>query len=305
MQFLTPEIIEDLDNVRQILSASGVAVHSIERLPGGSRSFAFVADNLVMRFPKAEVIWNTMRREKQIIDAVYPFLDEKLPHKIHKTELVEENYPFSLSLRFNGKICDNRGAGKYTANYTDLSAPQQENLARQIARFFTEMHAIDYAALPIPPVDASLAEAMESWDVAARADFDYDKAKASLLQHTSGKINLDDYATENSETKTALCHNDLSGSNLLINSDEYGVLEGIVDFGNARVIPIIQDFFPLYKISRKLALDTLKIYNRLAMQSISSEQIDGLALKYIGYGLSKCQNEPSAYLLKLLTPFCD
>ena len=38
MQFLTPEIIEDLDNVRQILAAAGIVARQIEKLPGGSRS---------------------------------------------------------------------------------------------------------------------------------------------------------------------------------------------------------------------------------------------------------------------------
>ena len=76
MQFLTPEIIEDLDNVRQILSAAGIVVHQIEQLPGGSRSYAFAADNLLVRFPKAEIIWNVMQREKLIIDAIHPFLED-------------------------------------------------------------------------------------------------------------------------------------------------------------------------------------------------------------------------------------
>lgn len=304
MQFLTAEIIEDVDNVRQILSAAGIVAHQIEKLPGGSRSYAFAADNLLVRFPKAEIIWNVMRREKQIIDAIYPFMEEKFPHKIHKIELVEEDYPFTISLRFNGKICDNRGEGKYTTGYGALSQSQQENLARQVAQFFAALHALDYENLEIPVADSSLAAAMESWDVSLRPDFDYDKVKDALLQHSENKFNLDDYQTE-AATKTALCHNDLSGSNLLINPEEYGIVAGIIDFGNARVIPVEQEFFPLYKIHRKLAIDTLKIYNKIAGQNIGEKQIDALALKYIGYGFTKTQDNPSPYLLKLLKPFYD
>lgn len=305
MQFLTPEIIEDLDNVRQILSSAGIVVHQIEQLPGGSRSYAFAADNLLVRFPKAEIIWNVMRREKLIIDAIYPFLEEKIPHKIHKIELVEEDYPLSLSLRFNGKICDNRGEGKYTTDYDALSSSQKENLARQIAQFFAALHGIDYASLSVPAVDASLAAAMESWDVSLRPDYDYEKAKSALLQQSENKLNLDDYTADLITTESALCHNDLSGSNLLINPDEYGIVAGIIDFGNARVVPIEQEFFPLYKINRQLALDTLRIYNKIARKNIEPKQIDALALKYIAYGLVKTQDNPSAYLLRLLKPFCD
>lgn len=304
MRFLTADIVEDTDNIRQILSSAGIVARSVEKLPGGSRSYAFAADNLSVRFPKAEIIWHVMQREKRIIDAIHPFMEEKIPHKIHKIELVEEDFPFSISMRFNGKICDNRGEGEHTTGYGALSPSQQENLARQVAQFFAALHSFDYENPELPSEDASLVAAMESWDVAARPDFNYEKAKAALWQHSTGKINLDDYAEEAS-VKTALCHNDLSGSNLLVNPEEYGVLQGIIDFGNARVEPIIQDFFPLYKINRKLATDTLKIYNKIAKQNISTLQIDGLALRYIGYGLAKTSDNPSSYLLRLLHDFCD
>ncbi len=305
MHFLTADIVEDTDNIRQILSSAGIVARSIERLPGGSRSFAFAADNLLVRFPKAEIIWKVMRREKLIIDSIYPFLEAKIPHKIHKIELVEEDYPFTISLRFNGKICDNRAEGEYTTGYDALSTSQQENLARQVAQFFAALHAIDYETLNLPTADSSLIAAMESWDVTSRPDFDYAKIKNALLRQSANKINLDDYITDALTTTPALCHNDLSGSNLLINPEEYAIVVGIIDFGNARVIPVEQEFFPLYKINRKLALDTLKIYNKITGKNIDTRQIDALALKYIGHGLAQTEDNPSPYLLKLLKPFYD
>ena len=302
MRFLTAEQAEDLDEVRQIISDTGILVRTIERVPGGSRSVAYAVDNLLVRFPKAEIIWRTMQREKQIIDAVFPFIEEKMPDKVHKIELIAEKYPFSVSKRFSGKICDNRGEGEHTTGYDSLNATQKENLARQIAKFFALMHAIDYDALAIPPVDANIIEAMESWDVANRPDFDIEKVKAMLLRHSFNRLNLDDYPPQEEEV-AALCHNDLSGSNILVDSESYNVLNGIIDFGNARVVPIVQDFFPLYKINRKLAEEVLKIYNKIVVHGISQKQIDGLALYYIGYGLSKSENEPSPYLLRLLQMF--
>lgn len=303
MQFLTAEEAEDLETVRQIISNAGIIARTVERLPGGVRSIAYLADNLCVRFPKAEVIWHTMQREKQIIDAVYPFIEERMPDKVHKIELIEEDYPFSVSKRFSGKICDNRGEGEHTTGYQTLNAQQQENLARQIAKFFAAMHAIDYEQLEIPPVYASIVEAMESWDVSKRPDFDYAQAKAALLQCSDQRINLDAYQTETTGAVEALCHNDLSGSNMLIDTEAYHVLNGVIDFGNARIVPVEQDFFPLYKISRKLALDTLTVYNKIVTHGILPQQTDALVLKYIGYGLSKNLSKPSPYLLKLLQMF--
>ena len=303
MRFLTAEEFEDLEFVHQVVTNTGVMARTFERLPGGVRSVAFIADNLVVRFPKAEVIWHTMQREKKIIDSVQPYLEEKMPDKVHKVELIEEEYPFTVSKRFIGKICDNRGEGEHTTGYGSLNAQQQENLARQVAKFFAAMHAFDYERADIPPVDASIAEAMESWDVSNRPDFDYEKIKAILLQQSNNRLNLDDYGSEDNNSVKALCHNDLSGSNMLIDTEAYNVLTGIIDFGNARVVPIAEDFFPLYKIDRKLALDTLKIYNKIVTYPLKREEIDGLALKYIGYGLMRCGDASNAYLQRLLKMF--
>ena len=303
MRFLTAEEAGDLDTVRQIITATGIMVRRFERLPGGCRSVAYVADNLVVRFPKAEVIWHTMQREKKIIDIVQPYLEEKMPDKVHKIELIDEEYPFSVSKKFSGKICDNRGESEHTTGYGALSAQQQENLARQVAKFFAAMHSLDYETLEIPPVEPEIVAAMEGWDVRNRPDFDADKVAAALLQASDGKINMNDYSAAENEVVTALCHNDLSGSNMLIEPEAYNVLNGIIDFGNARVVPIVEDFFPLYKINRKLALDTLKIYNKIVTSPIAQTQIDGLALRYIGYGLTRGGDMPNPYLMRLLKMF--
>ena len=74
------------------------------------------------------------------------------------------------------------------------------------------------------------------------------------------KIDLDYYKPTLPNTDKALCHNDLSGSNLLLNPESDDILAGIIDFGNVVVMPKYQDFFPLYKVDRKLAIDTLTEY---------------------------------------------
>ena len=303
MRFLSAEETEDLELVRQIITSTGIMARNLERLPGGCRSTAFVADNLVVRFPKAEIIWHTMQREKKIIDIVHPHIEEKIPDRVHKIELIDEEYPFSVSKKFVGKICDNRGEGEHTTGYYALSAQQQENLARQVAKFFAVMHSIEYEKFEIPPVDAEIVAAMESWNVENRPDYDAEKVKSILLQESDNKLNLDDYHVAENEVAEALCHNDLSGSNMLIDTESYNVLNGIIDFGNARVVSIAEDFFPLYKIERKLALDTLKIYNKIVSHPLKQEEIDGMALRYIGYGLVRCGETPNAYLQRLLKMF--
>ena len=297
MDFLTKENADNLDLIREILADNDFKdIQNITRLQSGSRSVAYYADDYIVRFPKAEIIWQTMQREKMIIDKIYPHLMPYFEGKIHKIELVEGKYPFSISKRFYGKICDGRPESEYAVLYQNLSVKQQAKLAQDIATFFHLMHQIDYKSLNIPASN----EAIDNWDVCLREDFDFEAVQQALLLHG---INLSNYKVTSPNTEQALCHNDLSGSNILLDDKNDDVLAGIIDFGNVVVMPKYQDFFPLYKIHRQLAIDTLAEYNSLTTSKIEQKQIDYMVLAYIGYGLYKTKDNSSPYFMKLLKPF--
>lgn len=297
MNFLTQETADDLDLIRKILADIGFTeIQNITRLQSGSRSVAYYADDYIVRFPKAEIIWQTMQREKMVIDTIYPHLMPYFENRIHKIELIDGKYPFSVSKRFYGKICDGRPESEYAVLYQNLTTTQQAKLAQDIAMFFHLMHQIDYKSLNIPDSN----EAIDNWDVTSREDFDFETVRQALLSHGIG---LHDYKVASPNLKQALCHNDLSGSNLLLNDKNDDVLAGIIDFGNVVVMPKYQDFFPLYKIHRQLAIDTLTEYNKLTTSKIEPKQLDFMALCYIGYGLYKTKDNPSPYFMKLLKLF--
>lgn len=299
MLYLTQENADSLDFIKQILSKSGFPnIQNIIRLQSGSRSIAYYADDYIVRFPKAEIIWQTMKREKNVIDMVYPHLVPTFANKIHKIDLIECEYPFSVSKRFYGKICDGRPESEYATLYQNLTVTQQKKLAYDLAVFFNLMHQIDYKNLNIPEPN----EAIDNWDVTSRNDFDLKKAQETLLPY---KINLNNYKSAHLNMSKALCHNDLSGSNLLLNTEKDNVLSGIIDFGNTVVMPKYQDFFPLYKIARKLAIDTLAEYNKITSYPIEQRQIDFMVLSYIGFGLAQSKDGSSPYFLKLLQPFLE
>ncbi|MBQ4400126.1 MAG: aminoglycoside phosphotransferase family protein [Alphaproteobacteria bacterium] len=297
MYFITKENADNLDLIRKILADSGFSeLQSITRLQSGSRSVAYYADDYIVRFPKAEIIWQTMQREKMIIDTIYPHLMPYFEGKIHKIELIDGTHPFSISERFYGKICDGRPESDYAVLYQNIIPERQLKLAQDLAMFFHLMHQTNCAEQNIPEPT----EAIDNWDVSTREDFDYAKVKEALLQHNT---DLNDYKPTLQNIDKALCHNDLSGSNLLLNPEIDDILAGIIDFGNAVVMPKYLDFFPLYKIDRKLAIDTLTEYNKLTTSKIEPKQLDYIALCYIGYGLYKTKDNSSPYFMKLLKPF--
>lgn len=299
MQYLTQENADNLDFIKHILLQNGFSeIKNIIRLKSGSRSLAYYADDYIVRFPKAEIIWQTMKREKNIIDMVYPHLVPAFANKIHKIDLIECEYPFSVSKRFYGKICDGRPESDYATLYQNLASRQQARLARDLALFLNLMHQINYKNMDIPESN----EAIDNWDITSKNDFNFEKTQNSL---SSYKINLNDYRVSLPNMTVALCHNDLSGSNILLNPENDDVLSGIIDFGNTVVMPKFQDFFPLYKINRKLAVDTLAEYNKITISPIEQRQIDFMVLSYIGFGLAQNKNEASPYFMKLLKPFLE
>lgn len=297
MNFLTPDNADNICFIHQILENNGYTkINKIIRLQSGSRSVAYYANDYIVRFPKAEIIWQTMQREKMIIDSVYPYLMPYFDEKIQKIKLIDGEYPFSISKRLYGKICDGRETSKYALLYQNLSFAQQAKLAQDIAMFFHLMHQIDHTKLNIP----TPTEAIDNWDVTSKEDFDFEAARQALLPYG---FDLNDYKIASQNNEKALCHNDLSGSNILLDDKKDDVLTGIIDFGNVMVMPKYQDFFPLYKIDRKLAINTLTEYNKLTTSKIEQTQIDFMALAYIGYGLYKTKNNPSLYFMKLLKSF--
>lgn len=295
MNYLTKEKAQDISFIKEIIAKAGYQ-GEVRALVGGSKSFAFAVGDDVARFPKAEVVWQTMQRENQILSEIWPFVNDKFKNKIHQISLVAGEYPFSIVEKFVGKICDNRDDEVNALKVQDLPKDKQENLAQTLAEFFAMMHKIDYAKLHIPPAH----ETIDNWDVSKKADFDYAKARDALKKVSP--FDLDDYQSNNKNETLALCHNDLSGSNMLLNPDKEDILVGIIDFANTLVQPKYLDFFPLYKINRNLAVDVIKRYNELVVDRIDIKQTDFTMLSYIAYNLAKTDNPPP-YFMKLLNLF--
>lgn len=299
MQYLTQENAENLNFIKQILRENNLTnIQNITRLNSGSRSVAYYVDDYIVRFPKAEIIWKAMQREKSIIDAVYPYLTPTFVNKIQKINLKEGTYPFSVSKKIKGKICDGRPESEFATLYQNLTIKQQEKLACDLALFFKQMHQIDYKKLNISEPN----EAIDNWDITSKNNFNAETVRNTLLAH---KIDLNDYKIQSPNMTIALCHNDLSGSNLLLSPEKEDILSGIIDFGNTVVMPKYQDFFPLHKISRKLAVDTLREYNKITSSPIEQKQINFMVLAYIGFGLTQSKDKASPYFMKLLKPFLE
>ena len=299
MQCLTGK--EEIDFITTLLNESGLKkIKILRRLPGGSRSFAYQADHFVIRFPKTPAVFREMRREKKIIDELYPQISGEYRKKIHRLFIQTGEFPFSYLEKFSGKICDNRPKSHFTTSYKNLTDKQKKLLAHDLAEFFIVLHSLDVGDLKAAQKNKTVNE----WDFTKQPDFKYDKIKKALAQYTDNQIDLDQYQIK-TVTKKAFCHNDLSGSNMLITTSKKSILNGVIDFAKACITSSCNDFIPLYKLDRRLVVDTLTLYNKTATCPIEQQQTDYLILVYIGYCLYKTQLRKSAFLDNLLFSFLN
>ncbi|MDY6407273.1 MAG: aminoglycoside phosphotransferase family protein [Pseudomonadota bacterium] len=277
------KFINNTDDVRSLFKSD------ISPLRGGRNSVAFQIKNFVFRFPKNETILKEQKQEIKILTYLRKKVSDKTRKKIPDiTYHTKNEYPFTRHPFIVGKTC-NQG-GEQSIFYDDLSSKNQLKLATELANFLTDLHKI--------PCPKSIPSAKNEWIAPIRHDFCFDKAQKHLLKIS--QIDLANFKTSFSISDIVFIHNDLSGSNLLLSPSSQSVLNGIIDFAAAGLGPRVCDFIPLYKISRKLARETISAYNNLCDKEISLSETDYLVLCYLGYHLEK---SPSKYLTGILKTF--
>ena len=301
LKYLTQENADDIDFVKNILFNSKLSylIGNPNRLVGGSKSFAYQINDYVVRFPKAEIIWQSQQQEAQISALLQAKLPNKWKSKITNVVCYSASeYPFAYHKIIKGKICDNiRGETSYNTCYDNLSESQKKLLAKDIAELLVALHSI--------PTDITNPMA-ENWNFTNKTDFDYKLCKSALLKYSNNKINLDDFKCNITNDDLVFAHNDMSGSNLILDETKDNVLQGILDFGNAGNMPRINDFFPYYKINRQLSRDIIAVYNQISNSKISQQMADYIVLVYLGYIVSNQENQGktiSDFILMILSNF--
>ena len=86
LKYLTQENADDIDFIKNILSNSNLPYLIGEpiRLIGGSKSFAYQVNGYVVRFPKAEIIWQSQQQEAEISELLQANLPDKWKNKVTK-----------------------------------------------------------------------------------------------------------------------------------------------------------------------------------------------------------------------------
>ena len=283
-----------------LLWRPSIDMEKIIFLPGGSSSVAVRAGVFVCRFPQTAEALAAIRIEAELTGILNKNLSEASRRKMAEVSIAENSDENVLSFSYHryikGKIMDNiRGETEFNTCYARLNPKQKRRLALEIALFFIDLHT-----LPITLFQrTSLSENRQDWDFTRKIN--KEKSRNLLLKHSDGKLDLNEFKTEVSDD-IVFCHNDLSGSNLLIDLNDENILKGVIDFGNSGLFPRTNEFIPLYKIGRELVVQTVGFYNQYSRKPVSMREIDYKFLCFVCFLLEQ-QKKPSFFTTALIKDF--
>ena len=245
-----------------------------EILPGGSRCVAIRISDFVVRFPLNQEVWNSQQRESFVCQMLKKNLPDPFKNKITDVKIAKG---FVYHKMIKGRLFDKSVV---------LSEFQEDNLAYDLAAFLSALHCVPTAEMT--EIDNMIPPKTEDWDFTNPSGKDGSIIK-QLLQENA--INPDDFQTDKFDRVPVVCHNDLSGSNILIDDRQDKPLQAVIDFGAAGLMPRSNDFVPFYKISRSFAHKVMRHYNQLSLHQINPRETDCKALWFIGTVLKNSRKE--------------
>lgn len=251
-------INEKIKNISDLLP--NLKINDCKFLNIGANSEAFLINNeFIFRFPLKPSVCEDYKSEQKILSLVSPHIKST---KVPKIEIFNNDKVFFSK----HKIIN--GADFYKSELNILS---KEKIAKQLARFFWELHSID----------------VNEFDFLKNKNFNLDKYdvsdKIDELKEILGYNFADDnipkkidylYECQNNFNKTdnVLCHGDVHEENIIIDNNS---LSGVIDFGNVFIDDRNIDFSSLLEYDVNFGLWVIKEYEKLANKKLN--------IKYIFY----------------------
>lgn len=289
--FIVKELAQDNGYILKVLQSVTLPfavsdTNNFEVLIGGSKSVAIMVDNSIIRFPTNQEVFENQKREALISQMLHKYLPDKYRHIITDVKVTDK---FAYHKMIEGKIFDRK---------VSLSESQKNSLANDIAEFLHALHQI--STLKMIYIDKATTPRADDWNYTNNPKWSYKVARVLLQAHN---IKLDDFKTDFSNDDKVICHNDLSGSNILLDDKQDKPLQAIIDFGNVAIMPRSNEFVPFYKISRNLAHKIMDYYNQISNNKVDKKEVDYKTLSFIGQVLIESQNKESFFAKLMIENF--
>lgn len=246
---------EKVKNIIELLP--NLKINSYELINTGANSEAFLVNNeFIFRFPLKKEVYEDYKLEKQVLDEISLHIKST---KVPKIEI------FAKDKIFFSKHKLIEGTDFYKSK---LNTTTKEKIARQVAKFYFELHSINE----------------DKFDFLKNRKFNLENYDISNKNYELNKI-LDNNFNDNIIEKmdflykihnnfnsqdNVLCHRDLHEENIIINNSS---LSGIIDFGNSLIANRNIDFATILEYDVKFGLLVIKEYEKLANKKLNFKYI--------------------------------
>lgn len=245
-----------MDLKQLIENEFNLKITEMKKMGEGLESEAFLVNGTyIFKHSKHSEAFKSMAKEVEVLN----YLNGKISIDIPKIEFYSPEHHISGYKLVEGKILT-------PELFNGFAETEQENLAKDIALFVKEMHA-----LKLPDIEDLEINVLEDY----KSDYEYLKENIYSLLPIESQNYLDNLYKSilNNENMTnykkVLCHNDLSCNHILIKDNK---LSGIIDFGDVAITDADKDFVYLLEqsdeeIGREFGLKVLKYYNQTNIES--------------------------------------
>lgn len=226
----------------------------------GWHSLALDADGLIFKFPAGDEAEAALRREARVLRVLQPLVTMPVP----RMTLHEGEFLFSAHEKLPGSTLE-------AAQYGRLSEAARDGLARDLALFFSELHAIPAAIMR----DAG-AEPIGVWDTADATLAPVWPTLPGSVRETARAAIAAYRALPSDPLGEVYGFFDAHGWNMAFDHDA-GRLGGIFDFADSGFGPLHREFVQVSLISPDLAARTIRAYKVRTGRTIDPARVFLLA----------------------------
>lgn len=234
-----------------------------------------VDDRLIFKFPREEEAADVLRREASMLAVVRPRVTLPVPDLV----VFESPHVFSKHTKLQGDHL-------VTTQYEALGSVAKQRLANDIARFYSELHALDPALM-----QAAGALPTDQWP---DSDFIMEGIQPFLPQELLIKAHetLDAWAQlEQDPYGIVYGFFDGHGWNMAFNHKTQ-TLNGMYDFGDAGLAELHQEFIYTNFISTELTSLVITEYEHLTGFQINCNRVSTLTGMLLLVELAEMGNDP-------------
>ncbi len=241
------------DKLRLIRKTNpNLKIQKIDFIESGFHSLAVIVNNeYVFRFPLKKEFFEEYANENKLLNIINKSISTRIPFL--------EVYNIDDEIFTKHKIIH----GEQYANISGILTNNEKNdLAKELAKFIAELHAIK--SDEIQTSQFSISDYINSENI--NILYDYLKERKKEFDKVLESFDIESKSLKNENI--VICHNDLNENNILVDTKTKR-LAGIIDFGNSVKRDFSSEFASLLKYDFDFMLKIIEEYEKITGREVN------------------------------------